>query len=40
MFVLTGKNYFVLSETQITFQKANDIVHDFIAEDEDENLSH
>ena len=38
MFVLTGKNYFVLSETQITYQKANDIVHDFIAEDEDENF--
>ena len=38
MFVLTEKNYFALSETQITYQKANDIIHDFIAEDEDENF--
>ena len=37
MFVLTEKNYFALSETLITYQKANDIVHDFIA-DEDENF--
>ena len=37
MFVLTEKNYFALSETLITYQKANDTVHDFIA-DEDENF--
>ena len=37
VFVLTEKNYFALSETQITYQKANDIVHDFIA-GEDENF--
>ena len=37
VFVLTEKNYFALSETQITYQKANDIVHDFIA-DADENF--
>ena len=37
MFVLTEKNYFALSETQIAYQKANYIVHDFIA-DEDENF--
>ena len=37
VFVLTEKSYFALSETQITYQKVNDIVHDFIA-DEDENF--
>ena len=37
VFVLTETNYFTLSETQIPYQKAIDIVHDFIT-DEDENF--
>ena len=37
VFVLTEKNYFALSQTQITYQKTNEVVHDFIA-DEDENF--
>ena len=35
--MLTEKNYFALSETEMTYQKTNDIVHDFI-NDENENF--
>ena len=35
--VITEKNYFALSETQITYQIASDIVHNFINE-ENENF--
>ena len=35
-FILREKNFFILSETQITYQKANEIVKEFI----DENAQH
>ena len=30
LFILTEKNYLTLPETQVTYQKASDIVHEFI----------
>ena len=39
LFVLTEKNYLALLKTQVTYQKASDIVHEFIDENRVENLS-
>ena len=39
LFVLTVKNYLALSETQVTYQKASSIVHEFIYKNRVENLT-
>ena len=39
LFVLTEKNYLALSKTQVLYQKASDIVHEFINENRVKNLS-